>query len=96
MDDIPLEDSHEFEGWLSARWQEKDHLLEQYKETGLFPADDTTDKISGLKGAGFIDTEVQLEKWYEIGQIFVIPAALALVADVVSKTLDIVLTLLGR
>lgn len=92
--ELPLHSAEAFEAWLDARWQEKEQLLEQYFETGLFPADDASVAATGKSKAGYIDTEVRLAHWYEIGQIFVVPAALALVADVISKFLAIVFSLL--
>lgn len=83
---IPLDDPKAFEIWLSKRWEEKDQLLEQFQQTGRFPADnETSAENPKLKGAGYIETEVKLTKWYEIGQIFVVLATLALIADVLSK-----------
>lgn len=78
---------------MSKRWLEKDRLLEQYIQTGRFPADDGHDSDgepleSGgkmIKGAGYIETEVKLARWYEIGQIFVVLATVALIADVLAK-----------
>ncbi|KAL9105554.1 MAG: hypothetical protein Q9227_009298 [Pyrenula ochraceoflavens] len=89
---IPLDDPKAFEEWLSQRWKEKDQLLEQYIQTGRFPADDgKSTEPPRLKGAGYINTEVKLAKWYEVGQIFVVLAALALVANCVVTVLDMLL-----
>lgn len=86
VSEIPLDDAKAFETWLSKRWDEKDQLLEQFQQSGRFPADTGGNTGSSkLKGAGYIDTEVKLAKWYEIGQIFVVLATLALIADVFSK-----------
>jgi hypothetical protein len=88
--DIPVEDPKRFEAWVTARWQEKEQLLEQYFRTGLFPADEASLPATGNSKAVYVDTEVKLRKWYEVGQLFVVPAALALVADVISKLLTII------
>lgn len=37
------------------------------------------------QGAGFIETEVRLARWYEIGQIFVFMLVYALVANILTK-----------
>lgn len=98
---IPIDDSQQFEQWLMQRWREKDALLEQYIENGRFPADDDQETagehtINGksesktLKGAGFIETQVQLAYWYEIGQIFVVLAAFGLLFNVMAKMWNLV------
>ena len=92
LSEIPLDDTKAFEEWISQRWKEKDRLLEQYMQTGRFPADDDTEpETPRLKGAGYINTEVKLAKWYELGQIFVVLAALALVANCVVSVWNILL-----
>ena len=90
ISEIPLDDSKAFEEWLFRRWREKDELLEQYYNTGRFPADDMqkSDGEHGgdaAVGAGYIETEVRLAHWYEIGQIFVVLAAFAMVANIFAK-----------
>lgn len=98
---IPIDDPKQFEQWLIQRWREKDALIEQYVENGRFPADDghnsegeptTNGKPSSkvLKGAGFIETEAKLAHWYEIGQIFVVLAAFALVFNILAKIWNLV------
>ena len=89
--DIPLDNLEEFQAWVDARWQEKERLLEQYFQTGLFPADEASLPATGKSKAGYIDTEVKLRNWYEVGQLFVVPAALVLVANVVSKLLAMII-----
>ena len=94
--EIPIADPKQFEQWLTQRWREKDTLMEEYIENGRFPADDGHDPkgepaINGdassqmLKGAGFIETEVKLAHWYEIGQIFVLLATFGLIANILAK-----------
>ena len=79
------------------RWSEKEALLEYYAQNGRFPADEGSDldvrtkenndiDMKPARGAGFIETEVKLAHWYEIGQIFVILASFALVIHNVVNT----------
>ncbi len=99
---IPVDDSDKFEAWLVNQWRIKDALLEQYVQNGRFPADDGYDSAESetaghgtgakmVKGAGFIETQVQLAHWYEIGQIFVVLAAFALVFNIGAKLWNLVL-----
>jgi lysocardiolipin and lysophospholipid acyltransferase len=90
---IPLDDAKEFEAWLRKRWDEKDQLLEAFNRTGRFPADDSA---TAENTKGYIDTEVRLRNWYEIGQIFVVLATIALVANVIIKFFGVILWPLGR
>ena len=94
---IPVEDPKAFEKWVKDRWLEKEDLLEGYVQNGRFPADegtdfetlDSTDGGSSTKvsqGAGFIETEVKLVKWYEIAQIFIVLATTALVIHNIVNT----------
>lgn len=94
---IPIDDPQQFELWLRQRWLEKEQLLEQYVHDGRFPADDGHDSEGEpavgrnggskvIQGAGFIETEVKLARWYEIGQIFVFMLLFALVANILAKT----------
>jgi hypothetical protein len=89
--DIPVDDPKKFELWVTARWEEKEQFLEHFFRTGLFPSDEASLPAMGNSKAGYVDTEVKLGKWYEVGQLFVVPAALALVADVVSKLLTMII-----
>ena len=93
---IPLDDPKQFEMWLTSQWLEKEALIEHFVQNGRFPADDGqgTEGEPGinesagsqvLKGAGFIETEVKLAHWWEIGQIFVVLASFALVFNVIAK-----------
>lgn len=106
---IPIEDPKQFEAWLLQLWREKDVLLEEYIDNGRFPADDGHDTQSEpavndksdtkvLKGAGFIETEVKLAHWYEIGQIFVVLAAFGLIFNIMAKIWNLVFygDLIGR
>ena len=93
---IPVDDPAKFEAWLIEQWRIKDDLLEQYVQNGRFPADDGRDDRKALldghrtstkavDGAGFIETEVKLAHWYEVGQIFVVLAAFGLVFNIGAK-----------
>jgi lysocardiolipin and lysophospholipid acyltransferase len=83
---IPLSSQAEFEQWLMQRWREKDELLEQWYNTGKFPSDVAAgDESKGISKEGFIETEMMLSSWLEIGQIFVVLAAAALLVNVVLK-----------
>ena len=89
--DIPVHDPEAFQVWVDDRWQEKEQFLEHYFRTGLFPADEGSLPATGNSKAGYVDTEVKLRNLYEVGQLFVVPAALALVADVVSKLFTMIM-----
>lgn len=106
---IPVDDAHEFELWVRQRWLEKEQLLEQYTRDGRFPADDGSDSeseqawngIDGSKvtrGAGFIETEVKLRRWYEVGWIFVALVVFALIANILAKMWNLAVhgTLIGK
>lgn len=86
--DIPLNNVEEFDVWLQKRWREKDALLEQYITTGRFPSNASDN--NGVSPVGrvkydFIETEVKLAKWYEIGKMFIVLAILALFANIGAK-----------
>lgn len=106
---IPLDDAKEFELWLRQRWLEKEALLEGYLQTGRFPADECQDadlkpvtngyeSAKKIEGPGIIETEVRLENWYEIGQIFVVLLTFALIANILAKVWNVALygTLVGK
>ncbi len=84
---IPLRDTKAFETWLLDRWKEKDALLEQFYDTGRFPADGSSKDVKG----GYIETEVKLRNWLEVGQIFVVLGAMAMVANVLAKLWDMMI-----
>ncbi|KAL9041342.1 MAG: hypothetical protein Q9180_001341 [Flavoplaca navasiana] len=79
---IPVDNARDFDNWLRARWLEKDQLLDNYQKTGRFPADTGVDELpDGRKrrGAGYIETEIKPNKWYEYLQIFAPVGMLAFV-----------------
>ena len=82
---IPISNTNAFAIWLKQVWQEKDDLLEYFAQNGRFPADEGQDLRGYAKGAGFIETEVRLDYWFEIGQIFVVMVTLAMVSNVLAK-----------
>ena len=79
---IPVTDPEAFQQWVLARWREKDDLLETFYDTGRFPTDSM---LSGTKDGGYIETEVMLQHWAEVGQIFVVLATVALIANVLTQ-----------
>ncbi len=82
---IPLDDQTEFEVWLTARWAEKDQLMDQYFETGRFPselagsikADHAVDGQQVAASAGFVESYARLHHWSELGLIFVVLVSVA-------------------
>ncbi|KXH32417.1 acyltransferase [Colletotrichum nymphaeae SA-01] len=78
--DIPLDDAKVFDTWLRERWYEKDAIMEEYLSTGRFPAS------QDLKG-GFVETEVRLKSWIELGQIFVVLGIAGLVLRIVANSI---------
>lgn len=100
MSSIPLDDPKAFEAWVKSRWDEKELLLEHYTRNGRFPADEGHDSngqlangVAGgkvLKGAGYIETEVKLAHWFEVGQIFVVLASIVLLTNILSKIWNLV------
>lgn len=96
---IPVRNSAAFALWVKQVWQEKEDLLEYYGQNGRFPSDDGVE-IDALTqataepqlrhGSGFIETEVRIGHWYEVGQIFVVMAALAMVANVLARSWNLV------
>ncbi|KAI4138382.1 MAG: hypothetical protein LQ341_004694 [Variospora aurantia] len=96
-DPLPQE-AAAFNNWLHARWQEKEALVEQFARNGRFPADDghESEGAAGVgmrKGAGFIETQVELAEWYEISQIFSVLGASAAVVLALSRLWSLASTL---
>lgn len=80
--DIPLHNDKAFELWLTARWREKDLLMEQYLQRGSFPADIGMTKYKSgrvLRGCGHLQVPIQASRWYEFLQIFAPMGILAMV-----------------
>ena len=89
--DIPISDPKLFEDWLSDQWKIKDKLLADYKQNGKFPASQQALAKNSPSDKGYINTEVKMKIWYEVGQIFVVLVTAALLFNILVK----VLTLLG-
>jgi lysocardiolipin and lysophospholipid acyltransferase len=85
--DIPLEDQEAFDIWLRERWYEKDAFIEQYITTGRFPGivSATNGTTNEAVKEDFIETEVKLAHWWEVGNIFVMLAAIGLVANLLAR-----------
>lgn len=86
--DMPLDDPHEFDLWLTARWYEKDALMEHFLTTGRFPATQAATNGEAKdfpEETSFIDTEVKLTHWWEVGNIFVVLAVAALLIHLVTR-----------
>ena len=96
MSTIPLDDQQAFAAWLGERWNEKDKLLQEFMDTGRFPADaelaSKNDVGQTKADNGYINTEVRLANWYEVGQVFVTLAAVALIADILAKLWNMLLS----
>jgi lysocardiolipin and lysophospholipid acyltransferase len=84
ISEIPYKDEEAFGTWVLDRWKEKDDFLEHFYNTGRFPSDGLTDKKAGIDG-GYIETEVKLQSWLEVGQIFAVLGALAMVVNVLTQ-----------
>ncbi|WEW56488.1 hypothetical protein PRK78_001933 [Emydomyces testavorans] len=96
ISDIPLSDQNEFEDWIYKRWEEKDRLLDQFIETGRFPpfeADMASSKsIPEVNGQTidtgseeYIESEIKLGHWTEIGKVFALLIILALVLKLLPR-----------
>lgn len=80
--DIPTQNQKAFELWLTARWREKDLLMENYLRFGRFPSDIGVTKTAGgksLRGCGRVQVQIKSSHWYEFLQIFAPMGILAMV-----------------
>ena len=93
VSEIPLDDQKEFEAWLLARWVEKDQLMDQYFETGRFPSE-LAGSIEAKKAtkeqkiaisAGYIESNVRLYHWAELGKIFMVLAGLGFLCRIIGS-----------
>ncbi|KAJ5541944.1 hypothetical protein N7535_004363 [Penicillium sp. DV-2018c] len=90
---IPLDDHKEFEEWLTARWAEKDELMDQYFETGRFPsdlagsikADHAVDAQQTAASAGYVESCIRLHHWSELGLIFVVLITVACICKALTS-----------
>lgn len=93
VSEIPLDDQKEFEDWLTARWAEKDQLMDQYFETGRFPselagsikADNAIDGQLVAATAGYVESYGRLRHWSELGLIFGVLLSVALLCKFVTS-----------
>lgn len=88
MKDIPLSSSEAFDAWLQKIWAEKDALMEQYLTTGRFPGN--AEETGGIAFTGerkekYVETEVRLERWWEVGKTFTILLAFAGITNLGAK-----------
>ena len=91
MSSIPLSDHEAFEDWLIERWREKDELLDQWYTTSRFPSDiGSADSKKGISEDGFIETEMTLGNWMEIGQLYVVLATVALIVNIILQLLTLI------
>lgn len=84
-----MDDSKAFEDWLRERWAEKDQLIEQFLQTGRFPADEGDKPVAmadgfsegklGPGGSRYIETGVQCKSSLEFLVIFAPLAAYIIV-----------------
>ena len=84
------QESEVFSQWLMARWNEKEALLEDFARNGRFPADESNSSegehaVGKSQGAGFIETEVKLAKWYEIINMFAVMGTFVAVVNMLGK-----------
>lgn len=82
--DMPLDDDEAFGQWILDRYKEKDKLLQHFYDHGRFPPG-TEGIDSGMSDDGYLHTSIHLQSPLEIGQIFVVLATAALVANVLTK-----------
>ena len=83
--DIPVSNQKTFELWLTARWREKDLLIENYLRNGKFPADTGVTKMKSgelKRGSGYLEVQIRSSHWYEFLQIFAPMGVLAMVLAV--------------
>lgn len=88
--DMPLDDPEKFELWLRERWHEKDVFLEHFVTHGRFPNSKaaTNGVTNGVGKDDVIETEVKLAHWWEVGNIFIMLATFALIANILARVWD--------
>jgi lysocardiolipin and lysophospholipid acyltransferase len=85
LKDIPLDDHEKFDLWMRDQWYKKDAIMEEYITNGRFPASAEATNVAGTAIDGYIETEVKLAHWWEIGNIFVVLAAIAVVFNLLAR-----------
>lgn len=98
--DIPVNDPDAFDKWLLDRWREKDEMLEQYLQTGRFPADDGEDEspngaTKSIKGAGYIEAPIRAKYPFEFLQIYIPIGLVWLILRLIRQSLHIALVTTG-
>jgi len=98
--DIPFKDPEAFDKWLLERWREKDDMLEQYLQTGRFPADDSEDdtpngSTKSAKNQKYIETSIRAKYPFEFLQLYVPIALLWLIIRLIKQVLRLILVTVG-
>jgi lysocardiolipin and lysophospholipid acyltransferase len=98
--DIPTKDPQAFDKWLLNRWREKDELIEQYLETGRFPADDANNSSANgsVKPAttrGYIEVPIAAKTPLEYLQLFIPLGAVYLLSRLARQVLHLLLVTIG-
>jgi lysocardiolipin and lysophospholipid acyltransferase len=83
--DIPLDDQEAFDLWLREKWYEKDAIIEEYVTNGRFPASAEATSETKADRDGYIETEVKLASWLDMGILISCWAVLALEMYVLRK-----------
>jgi hypothetical protein len=83
--DIPLDDQDEFDLWLREKWYEKDAFMEEYMTTGRFPASAEATSETNADHDGYIETEVKLAGWSDMGSLIFVWIGFAMEIYVLRK-----------
>lgn len=71
--------------WLREKWYEKDAIMEEYMTNGRFPASVEATSETKADRDGYIETEVKLAHWWDLGSLIFVLVGFALVIYVVGK-----------
>lgn len=96
LSEIPLDDPKEFEVWLYKRWGEKDRLLHEFNETGMFPPFEQEAALNGKavngersvtvgRNEGYIESDIRLVHWFEVFKIFGASTAVAVLILIIPR-----------
>lgn len=83
--DIPLDNPEEFDLWIREKWYEKDAFMEEYITNGRFPASAEATSETDADHDGYIETEVKLAHWWEVGGMVIVLAAFVLVFKLTAR-----------
>lgn len=94
ISEIPLDDQKEFDAWLYKRWQEKDKLLDEFVETGMFPPFEQESALNGKavngkrsvtvgSNEGYIESDIRLVHWFEVFKIFGMSIAVVVLVQII-------------